>query len=90
MATIDIQNLVKTYGDFRAVVEAVQRKGRRVTVVSTMKSQPPMTSDDLRRQADNFVDLADLGGIIGRPQRVQPRQVVDTRTPAEREAEDEY
>lgn len=77
-------------GDFRALVEAVQRKGRRVTVVSTMKSQPPMTSDDLRRQADNFVDLADLGGIIGRPQRIQPRQMVDIRTPAEREAEEEY
>ena len=77
-------------GDFRAVVEAVQRKGRRVTVVSTMKSQPPMTSDDLRRQADNFVDLADLGNIIGRPQRVQPRPVSDNRTPAEREADDEY
>ena len=67
-------------GDFRALVEAVQRKGRRVTVVSTMKSQPPMTSDDLRRQADNFVDLADLGTIIGRPQRVQPRQVMDNLT----------
>mgnify|MGYP002140284382 CR=1 FL=1 len=77
-------------GDFRALVEAVQRKGRRVTVVSTMKSQPPMTSDDLRRQADNFVDLADLGSIIGRPQRVQPRPVSDNRTPAEREADDEY
>ena len=77
-------------GDFRALVEAVQRKGRRVTVVSTMKSQPPMTSDDLRRQADNFVDLSDLGNIIGRPQRVQTRQMSDNRTPAEREAEDEY
>jgi uncharacterized LabA/DUF88 family protein len=78
-------------GDFRALVEAVQRKGRRVTVVSTMKSQPPMTSDDLRRQADNFVDLSDLGNIIGRPQRVQPpRPMTDTRTQAEREADDEY
>jgi len=79
-------------GDFRALVEAVQRKGRRVTVVSTMKSQPPMTSDDLRRQADNFVDLNDLGTIIGRPQRAaQPRYAsADQRTPAEREAEDEY
>jgi hypothetical protein len=44
-----------------------------------MKSQPPMTSDDLRRQADNFVDLADLGNVIGRPQRSggQPRFVTD-------------
>ncbi len=56
-------------GDFRCLVEAVQRKGVRVTVVSTVKSQPPMASDDLRRQADSFVDLADLVDIIGRPAR---------------------
>ena len=56
-------------GDFRALVEAVQRKGARVTVVSTVKSQPPMASDDLRRQADAFVDLADLADIVGRPRR---------------------
>ncbi len=56
-------------GDFRRLVQAVQQRGVRVTVVSTMKSQPPMTSDDLRRQADAFVDLADLASIIGRPAR---------------------
>jgi len=56
-------------GDFRRLVEAVQQRGVRVTVVSTMKSQPPMASDDLRRQADAFVDLADLADIIGRPAR---------------------
>ena len=56
-------------GDFRCLVEAVQRKGVRVTVVSTVKSQPPMASDELRRQADAFVDLADLVDIIGRPAR---------------------
>ena len=56
-------------GDFRPLVEAVQRQGVRVTVVSTVKSQPPMASDDLRRQADSFVDLADLSDIIGRPAR---------------------
>lgn len=78
-------------GDFRALVEAVQRKGRRVTVVSTMKSQPPMTSDDLRRQADDFVELNDLANIVGRPQRVPaPRPMADARTLAEREADDEY
>ncbi|MBP7704337.1 MAG: NYN domain-containing protein [Caulobacter sp.] len=78
-------------GDFRAVVEAVQRKGARVTVVSTVKSQPPMASDDLRRQCDSFVDLADLGDIIGRPQRAyQPRPApADTRSRAEIEADDE-
>ena len=57
-------------GDFRRLVEAMQRKGVRVTVVSTVKSQPPMASDDLRRQADVFIDLADLADIIGRPARL--------------------
>ncbi|WP_140985536.1 NYN domain-containing protein [Asticcacaulis tiandongensis] len=56
-------------GDFRRLIEAVQRKGCRVTVISTVKSQPPMTSDELRRQADTFIDLADLAGVIGRPRQ---------------------
>jgi uncharacterized LabA/DUF88 family protein len=47
-------------GDFRRLVEAVQRRGVRVTVVSTIRSQPPMISDELRRQADAFVELQDL------------------------------
>ena len=53
-------------GDFRRLVEALQRRGVRVTVVSTMKSQPPMVSDDLRRQADFFMDLLDLAPSIMR------------------------
>src|SRR3546814_9648735 len=53
-------------GDFRRLVEAVQRRGRRVTVVSTLRSQPPMIADELRRQADNFVDLADMQSLIAR------------------------
>jgi len=47
-------------GDFRRLIEAVQRKGVRTTVVSTMKSNPPMVADELRRQADNFLELADI------------------------------
>jgi uncharacterized LabA/DUF88 family protein len=47
-------------GDFRRLVEAVQRRGVRVTVVSTVRSQPPMVADELRRQADNFLELQDL------------------------------
>src|SRR4030088_477451 len=47
-------------GDFRRLVEAVQRKGVRVTVVSTIRSAPPMVADELRRQADNFLELQDL------------------------------
>ncbi|MGA0606950.1 NYN domain-containing protein [Phenylobacterium sp. VNQ135] len=67
-------------GDFRALVEAVQRKGCRVTVVSTVKSQPPMVSDELRRQADTFVDLADLADLIGRPARL-PKFIQETNSP---------
>ncbi len=53
-------------GDFRRLVEAVQRKGLRVTVVSTVRSQPSMVADELRRQADNFVDLVELQSDIER------------------------
>ena len=53
-------------GDFRRLVEAVQRKGVRVTVVSTVRSQPPMVADELRRQADLFVELEDLQPDIAR------------------------
>ncbi len=53
-------------GDFRRLVEAVQRKGVRVTVVSTIRSQPPMVADELRRQADNFIELMDLQPSITR------------------------
>lgn len=75
-------------GDFRRLVESMQRKGVRVTVVSTVKSQPPMASDDLRRQADSFVDLADLSNIIGRPARAPlPRFISDPAGPGEREAD---
>jgi uncharacterized LabA/DUF88 family protein len=53
-------------GDFRRLVEAVQRKGVRVSVVSTIRSQPPMVADELRRQADTFVELQDLAPQIQR------------------------
>lgn len=56
-------------GDFRRLVEAAQRRGVRVTVVSTYRSQPPMVADELRRQADIFVDLSDLSPKISRPPR---------------------
>ena len=54
-------------GDFRRVVQAVQARGVRVTVVSTMKSQPPMIADELRRQADDYIELADRIGDWTRP-----------------------
>src|SRR5689334_18171733 len=58
--------LVSGDGDFRRLVEAVQRKGVRVTVVSTIRSAPPMVADELRRQADNFVELQDIAPSIMR------------------------
>ena len=62
-------------GDFRTLVEALQRRGRKVSVVSTMASQPPMISDDLRRQSDHFIDLMSLKAEIGRdPSERPPRR----------------
>lgn len=60
-------------GDLRRLVEAVQRRGVRVTVVSSIRTQPAMIADELRRQADAFIDLADLAEFITRRQ-VEPRQ----------------
>lgn len=60
-------------GDFRRLVEAVQYKGARVSVVSTLRSQPPMVADELRRQADVFIDLLDLKPSIMRtPSQSEP------------------
>jgi hypothetical protein len=59
-------------GDFRPLVAALQRKGVRVSVVSTIRSSPPMIADALRRQADNFIELEELKDVIGRPPRPAP------------------
>ena len=56
-------------GDFRRLVEAVQREGARVSVVSTLRSRPPMVADELRRQADAFIELQDLAPRIARAPR---------------------
>ncbi len=63
---IDHMILFSGDGDFRSLVEAIQRKGVRVTVISTIKSQPPMIADELRRQADRFIELQSLQELIGR------------------------
>ncbi len=61
-------------GDFRRLAEALQRRGRKVSVVSTISSQPPMISDDLRRQADHFIDLVSLKSEVGRDGPERPPQ----------------
>lgn len=74
-------------GDFRRAIEAVQAQAVRVTVISTIKTQPPMVSDELRRQADRFFDLAELEKEIGRtgapPRKPRP-------APAGDDGEDEF
>ncbi|MRG55882.1 Uncharacterized conserved protein, LabA/DUF88 family [Phyllobacterium sp. YR620] len=79
--TVDHFVIFSGDGDFRSLVEALQRKGRKVSVVSTLSTQPPMISDELRRQADHFIDLVSLRAEIGRepsertPRRVEEEQV---------------
>ena len=71
-------------GDFRCLVEAVQHMGRRVSVVSTLSTRPPMVADDLRRQADQFIDIVDLRDEFGRAQENRRHRQPDD------DLEDEY
>jgi uncharacterized LabA/DUF88 family protein len=78
-----INHMVLFSGDgiYRPLVEAMQKRGRKVTVVSSLKSNPPMISDELRRQADHFLDLADLTSRLARD---------PSERPARRERDDDY
>ncbi|AJA61639.1 MULTISPECIES: LabA-like NYN domain-containing protein [Bradyrhizobium] len=69
---IDQMVLFSGDGDFRLLVEAVQRRGVRVTVISTIATQPPMIADELRRQADVFTDLVELQPKLGRVPSERP------------------
>ena len=68
-------------GDFRSLVEALQRKGVRVSVVSTNSTQPAMIADELRRQADEFIDLIHLMPKIGRDPSERTQRHQDRRAP---------
>ena len=76
--TLDHIVLFSGDGDFCALVAAVQKQGKRVSVVSTLATQPPMVADVLRRQADQFIDLSDIESEICRetpgPVRSRPRR----------------
>lgn len=84
-------------GDFRRLSEALQRRGLRVTVVSTIKTQPPMIADELRRQADTFLELQELAPFIAREHRAGPTMApapqmdsdVDEGEPADGDDEDD-
>ena len=72
--TVDHLVLFSGDGDFTKLVDALQRKGRKVSVVSTLTTQPAMISDELRRQADHFIDLVSLKAEIGRDPSERPQQ----------------
>ncbi|RXT42957.1 NYN domain-containing protein [Bradyrhizobium betae] len=77
---VDEMILLSGDGGFRCLVEAVQRRGVRVTVVSTIASRPPMVADELRRQADVFIDLVELRSRIGRDPLPVPREGDESRS----------
>jgi uncharacterized LabA/DUF88 family protein len=79
---IDHMVLFSGDGDFRSLVEAVQRKGVRVSVVSTVATQPPMVADELRRQADEFIDLTNIIARIGRDPGERPARRAQSQFPA--------
>lgn len=76
--TVDHLVLFSGDGDFTKLVDALQRKGRKVSVVSTMATQPAMIADDLRRQADHFIDLMTLKAEIGRDPNERPARHVES------------
>lgn len=75
-AALDHIVLVAGHADYGALVAGLQGMGKRVSVLSSTCGSPPMVSDDLRRQADQFIDLADLRPILERSPAVPPRTVV--------------
>lgn len=85
-AHVDHILLVSGDGDFRRLVEAAQRRGVKVTVVSTIRTQPPMIADELRRQADYFLDLGELQPFIARVHSQRPPQ--EQQTPQGQEDEE--
>jgi uncharacterized LabA/DUF88 family protein len=56
-------------GDFKCLIAAAQRKGCRVTVVSTLLTTQPILADELRRQADKFLELGTIRPSIERGHR---------------------
>lgn len=83
-SSLDHMVLFSGDSDFRRLVEAVQRRGVRVSVVSSIRTTPPMVSDELRRQADQFVELADIASNFTRRQtEPRPRPVPVRPTPAD-------
>ena len=93
--TIDHAVIFTGDGDFRSLVEALQQRGKRVSVVSTLETQPAMVADELRRQADQFIDLASLESMISRKhpagrRPLPPRRGPDADIPHDNEYRDDH
>jgi uncharacterized LabA/DUF88 family protein len=86
LETVDHFIIIAGDGSFRRLVAALQRRGKRVTVVSSIETSPPLVADDLRRQADQFVDLVDLEPMIARESSGETYHAGDAR---DAEAEDD-
>lgn len=69
---VDHVVLVTGDGDFKRLVEAVQRRGVRVSTISTIRTTPPLIADELRRQSDQFIDLVELHAFIARQRAAEP------------------
>jgi uncharacterized LabA/DUF88 family protein len=65
-STLDHIVLFSGDGDFRYLVDAIKKRGVRVTVCSSAETSPPMVADELRRQADGFIELAKMRHDFGR------------------------
>ncbi|MBI1358959.1 MAG: NYN domain-containing protein [Alphaproteobacteria bacterium] len=85
---IDHAVLFSGDGDLTRLVLAVQEKGVRVSVVSTVRTSPPMIADELRRAADTFIELADLAELVGRPPR-QPAHATASAAAGDTEEDEE-
>ena len=72
---IDHAYIISGDGDFTSVVRAIQRKGVRVSVISTLTTRPPMIADELRRQCDEFIDLSTLAEKVGRDPEVRAERM---------------
>ena len=87
-ASIDHIVLFSGDGDFRSLGAALQQDGRRVSVVSTLHTSPPMVADEFRRQSDQFIALADLEQLICRdPSTRPPREPREPRSFAPRSSQ---
>jgi uncharacterized LabA/DUF88 family protein len=69
---IDQMVLFSGDGDFCCLVKAMQRRGVRVVVVSANSTQPPLVAQELRRQADEFIDIKALQSKIARDPGERP------------------